>query len=307
MIEPDEELLHAYFDDTLDEARQAKLNRWLQADPANARRFADVARVHDGLRNLLARRASIETPAVSLAPQRFRGWRVAGAVASIAFLVLIAVWIAPVRLSAAAELDRLIEQSSVVRDRTYRIRNLDDLPETPDEKQPPIDGALLHVRHPDLYVLERRFPDGRLVVTGSDGERSWRVPPDRVVRVSRDPLRFRGPVPGNQHGIPFANLRSDLVQLRDAYDITPLEADAGGVKGLLAIKKSSDYRGPNRVELRYDPKSGVIHRMDFSGMPRARGGPDRVSVELVGERDLGPDFFRHESHHDADRRLIEED
>jgi hypothetical protein len=127
------------------------------------------------------------------------------------------------------------------------------------------------------------------------------------VRVSGDPLRFRGPVPGHQHGIPFADLRSDLVQLRDAYVVTRLGSDEAGKRGLLAIKKSTEYRGPNRVELWYDAATGVIHRMMFAGMPKARGGPDSVAVELLEQRELGNEFFRHQAHHAADRRVIEED
>ena len=215
-------------------------------------------------------------------------------------------WSSPTPVNAATELDHLIEKADT-RDRSYVIRNLDAQAEQPEDRRPLIDGATLQVRHPDQYVLTRRFPDGRLFVTGSDGERSWSVPPNGAVRVSGDPLRFRGPVPGNQHGIPFVNLRSDLVQLRDAYVVSPLGSDAAGKRGLLAVKKSAEYRGPNRVELWYDAKTGVIHRMVFAGMPKARGGPDSVSVELLEQRELGSDFFRHQTHHAADRRVIEED
>ena len=62
---------------------------------------------------------------------------------------------------------------------------------------------MLYVRNPDSYVLVRRFPDGRPFITGSDGERGWSVRPDGAVRVSGDPLRFRGPLPGNQYGIDY--------------------------------------------------------------------------------------------------------
>jgi len=86
-----------------------------------------------------------------------------------------------------------------------------------------------------------------------------------------------------------------------------LDAGGAGNRGLLAVKKSAEYRGPNRVELWYDPATGVIHRMVFAGMPKARGGPDSVAVELLEQRDLGGDFFRHQTHHAADRRVIEED
>jgi hypothetical protein len=209
-------------------------------------------------------------------------------------------------VNAAVELDRLIAAADTG-DRVYWISSLDPNPLPIEPRQAPIHAAALYVRAPDRYVLVRRFPDGREYPTGFDGERNWAAPPDGAVRLSRDPLRFRWPLPGHQHGIPFADLRSDLVQLRDAYAVTPLGANATGRRGLLAVKKSREYRGPNRVELWYDRGTGVIHRMQFEGLPKARGGPDSVSVELVEQRDLGPDFFNHESHHAPNRKLIEED
>lgn len=309
-------LVNGYLDGVLTEGEEGELNAWLKAAPENAAAFAEMVKLHDRLHAVLRTRAEIEPSAgekpVPARPAAVRrSWRrvslVGGLVALVAIAFAAAWWGNPQQASAATELDRLIEKADH-RDRSYVIRNLDPRPEPTDERHPPIDGAVLSVRHPDRYVLIRRFPDGRPFVTGSDGERSWAVPPGgATVRLSHDPMRFRGPVPGHQHGIPFVNLRSDLVQLRDAYVVSPLAPDVAGNRGLLAVKKSSDYRGPNRVELWYDPDTGVIHRMAFAGMPRARGGPDRVAVELVDQRDLGADYFKHQSHHAPDRRVVEED
>jgi hypothetical protein len=304
----------------LTDEQEGELNAWVKAAPENATAFADMVRFHDRLHNVIRAETTSATPGEPTAipaparddrPRQYwrRGALVSGLVAVVA-VMFVAVWSSnPPQASAATELDRLIDRATDAGDRSYVIRNLDARPEQPEERRPPIDGATLHVRRPDQYVLVRKFPDGRPFVTGSDGEKSWSVPPAGAgaVRVSGDPLRFRGPVPGHQHGIPFADLRSDLVQLRDAYIVTPLGSDAAGKRGLLAIKKSVEYRGPNRVELWYDPATGVIHRMVFAGMPKARGGPDSVSVELLEQRDLGGDFFRHQTHHAADRRVIEED
>lgn len=307
-------LIHGYFDGTLTENQEAELNAWVKAAPQNAAAFAEAARLHDHLHDVVRaglapsdERSDFWTPA---SPPR-RLWRrvgLAGAVAALVALAFLTLWGGgPASVNAATELNRLIEEASKAPDRSYIIHNLDAQPEVPEERRPPIDGAILCVRPPDQYVLIRKFPDGRPFVTGSDGERSWSVPPSGAVRVSADPLRFRGPVPGHQQGIPFANLRSDLVQLRDAYVVATLGTDAAGRRGLLAEKKSTAYRGPNRIELWYDTRTGVIERMVFDGMPQARGGPNRVAVELLEQRDLGADYFRHESHHGPDRRVIEED
>lgn len=305
MIDP-RTLIHGHLDGVLTADEDAALNEWVKATPENAAEFAEVVRLHDRLRSSFSTAAP---PRQATLPRR--RWRRVGWLTGLAALLLFGLfavwWLTPTPLTAAAELDRLIERSEAGGDRTYVIHTLDSTPEQFDDRRPPIDGATLHVRSPDRYVLVRKFPDAREFVTGCDGELSWSAPPSGAVRVSSDPLRFRGPLPGHQHGIPFVNLRSDLVQLRDAYTITPLPSDSVGRRGLLAEKKSAEFRGPRRVELWYDPASGVIQRMVFTGMPKARGGPDSVNVELTNQRDLPADFFHHTAHHTPDRRVIEED
>jgi hypothetical protein len=305
-------LVNGHLDGTLTQAQEAELNAWLLARPENAAEFAKAVRFHDHLHNVIqtltaTNEPKLEVPA-RLSTRSGRRFRWLGGIAAVAALIVCAIWLSETRqANAATELDLIIEKTPITGDRTYRIRSLDPNPAPTEPRQPPIDGALLSIRPPEQYVLIRHFPDGRPYVTGSDGERNWDIPPWAPVRVSRDPLRFRWPLPGHQHGVPFADLRSDLVQLRVAYDLSHLETDDNGWRGLQAIKKSPEHRGPKRVELWYDPSSGIIHRMVFHGLPKARGGPDSVAVELVEQRDLGESYFQHPSHHAADRRVIEED
>jgi hypothetical protein len=320
MKDPISSLVHRYLDGMLTESEEAELNSWVKLAPENASELADLVLFHDRLQGVLKSRCSVANVGNQFhTPHRSRSWLsfvrlpfgrftgfLSGLSAFIVFLLAVIWWDGAKRVSAATELNRLIE-SVATRDRSYFIRNLDQLPEQTGDRRPPIDGAELHVRYPDCYVLIRRFSSGEQFVTGSDGVQSWSIPPNGPVRVSADLLRFQGPIPGNQYGIPFVNLRSDLVQLRDAYVVSPLGVNPAGHRGLLAVKKSTDYRGPNRVELWYDSSSGVIHRMVFSGLPKARGGPDRVSVELLEQKELGVDFFRRESHHAANRRILEDD
>lgn len=312
------ELINGYFDGSLSESQRVELNAWLKATPANVAQFAEFACFHDHLRGCIQASNAFTAPAPQSAATHRTGrgirsrrlWPISvfSLVAVLVVALLFAYWPnSPVELSAAEELNRLIDQATDHRDRTYVIHNLDDKPEAIDERRPPLDGATLYVRFSEQYVLVRKFPDGRSFVTGCDGEHSWAIPPNGAVRVSGDLLRFRGPVPGHQHGIPFVDLRSDLVQLREAYNVSPLGVGAAGQRGLLAQKKSAEYRGPNRVELWYDANTGVIQRMVFAGLPKARGGPDRVAVELLEQRDLGDAFFQHKTHHNGDRRVVEED
>jgi hypothetical protein len=305
-------LVDGHLDGILTPDETARLNDWIRADPANALVFSRMVRMHSQLRDLAVQTTWVpDTPATPAKPRR-RWWRLPQACALVV-AVSMAAWLLFLQpVSAARELDRLIAANTVEAagiDRTYRIRNLDEVPEAIDPKRPPIDGATLQVRAPDNYVLVRLQPDGSRWTTGSDGETGWSVPPEGqgAVRVSRDPMRFRGPVPGHQSGIPFANLPADLAQLRVTYDLTLLSPSPEGWKGILARKRSTWDRGPREVEIRFDPKTGTIQRMTFQGMPKARGGPDKVRVELVGQNKVDTGYFGHDFHHATDRKVVVED
>jgi len=318
-----EDWMAQYLDGVLSMEDGKRLQDWIKQDPAHARRFASLVAFDNGLGDLIRSQGmsgqqgpDAVTRGGGITPSRASGgiktivgtWTWVGFATALLTLIALGWWWAnPAGLQAKDELQRLIDSPSLFRDRTYLLRTLDQVPEEVDEKRPPLDGAILHVRPPESYVLVRKFPDGRLFWTGSDGQISWSMPPRGVVRVSKDPMRFRGPLPGNQQGIPFVDLRGDLVQLREAYQLRRLGVDATGKRGIGARKRSTEFRGPNEVELWFDAETGVVHRMVFIGLPRAKGGPDRVSVDLVDIKDLGNEFFRHEAHLDGDRRVIEED
>ncbi len=307
-----ETLIDGHLDGNLTPDETALLNDWILADPANALAFGRRVRLHSQLRDL-AFQTTLEPENLATPPQPRRRWRrlpLAGALVVVVAMTAWALLLQPA--TAARELDRLIAANTAegaATDRTYRIRNLDAIPEAHDPKRPPIDGATLRVRAPDNYVLVRSQPDGSRWITGSDGETGWSVPPDGqgAVRVSRDSMRFRGPVPGHQTGIPFANLPADLAHLRITYDLTLLPGSPEGWKGLLARKRSTWDRGPREVEIRFDSRTGIVHKMTFHGMPKARGGPDSVMVELVGQESLDSAYFHHEFHHAANRKVVFED
>lgn len=297
--------------------QEAELNAWVKADSANAAIFVEWVTFDTRLAEHYRSASVIETSAVGLQTNvkplpvkhlirdkiKFAG----GIAASILVLLMVFSWRPSSRLNASTELDRLIAIEPDSADRSYRITNLDPYPEKAEVRRPPLDGAMLHVRQPNSYLLERRFADGSLFLTGCDGERSWALPPQGKVIVSRDLERFRGPLPGHQHGLPFVNLKSDLKQLREAYDLALLPEDQKkGQYGLVCIKKSHEYRGARQVLLWYDAKTGVIRKMQFEGLPQARGGPASVAVDLV-EQGRKPDrFYQHASHHDSNREVVEE-
>ena len=255
-----------------------------------------------------------------------RRFATAAVITTAALLFIAVVWrgIGDTPVSAAVvEVNRLIAANLSAPDRTYRIdveeqaaiskRELpDDAPERSRPAKPPIDRAVLHVRSSGLFVLIRQTADGQPFVTGSNGKISWAVKPDGSVRSSADLTRFHRDVPGHEHSMPLININVGLEQLREAYEVQlrPIQnpddpaAEPEPSRLIVAVRKPGN-RGPQRVEVTYSVRNGLIRQMRFVEMPY---GPERLTLRmtLVNEQPLAADFFNHESHHGSDRIVEEE-
>lgn len=310
-----DDLIHGYLDETLTASEHDELATQIKSDPQVARQLAEVACLHDRLRNLVSLDQDEQLPPVpkpaSAARRSVLSMVTAACVLLFVGLIFWKVGSTPA-IAAAAEMQRIIETNATLESRTYRISSLDssedeDLPVRGGQK-PPLDGALLHVRGSDEYVLERFFSDGTRFITGSDGQTAWAIPPRGRVRVSSDSERFRGAVPGQQHSIPFIDMRASLEQLADAYDLHVEQTIADdGTRQLDAVRRLDASGGPKEVTIWYDAESGVIQRMQLSRLPRNQGGPRSVVLELVEQRELDDEFFQHSSYHSPDREVIEDE
>jgi len=324
MTPPHEDLIAGYLDEWLGLEQEQLLELWIRESPEHAKQFAEAVLLHDRIRSeMLAMSVMGEVeeqkPQPLLAAWRRRSWRQrAVALMALACLFAFAVWMGwrntelPT-LAASDELARVIRASELATDRTYLITALAseyDLRAAPGprgDEQPPVDGALLHVRGSNQYVLIRFERNGEKFITGSNGQIAWAVPPRGRVRVSQDPTRFRGAVPGQQHAIPFIDMRGSLELLQQSYElILSSREPSGNSRCMIATRKEPASGGPKQVSLWYDSQTGVIHRMLLDRLPQARGGPRSVLLELVDQVDLGPTFFEPESHHDASRDVVEE-
>jgi anti-sigma factor RsiW len=323
-----QQLIHGYLDDTLSAEEHTAFEHWLQESPSHAQQFAAVAMLHDRLRSELA---LSELGAATAPPvehtRRSSPIRSIFALTTTACLLLLLVafvwqgFVANPVSAASAELERIISATAQSSDRTYEIaveevainrrsRERDAKPDRGRPPKPSLDGARLHVRGANQFVLERTTADGLPFVTGSNGQTSWAVRPDGPVRVSDDLTRFNRDVPGHEHAMPLNNIYDGLEQLRTAYDVQLLPIENGsddvkandGASRLLVAVKRRGVRGPTRVEITYSLQSGQIRQLRFIEMPY---GPERLTlrVTLVEERDLGPMFFDHTAHHAPDRAV----
>ena len=315
------DLIHGYLDETLTAEQQVELANWIKESPEHSRQFAEALLLHDRLRAEMLAGAVVENQHAVIANRSSseRLWvrRVIALSTALCLTLVLGLifWqsISSPVLAASDELQRIIQANEAALDRTYVLTALDEdidseaLPSTVRGAKPSVDGALLYVRGPNQYVLVRYFADRTEFITGSDGTTAWSIPPRGRVRVSSNATRFRGAVPGQQHAIPFIDMRNSLRQLQESYelDLSP-ETTPEGWRRMNATHRATATGGPKQVTLWYDAQSGVIHRMLLERLPQARGGPRNVLLELTDERDLGPAYFEHTSHHETNREVIED-
>ncbi|EMI55438.1 hypothetical protein [Rhodopirellula sallentina] len=224
--------------------------------------------------------------------------------------------------AAMASLERVVEVAAKPFDRTYKVHVVEEYPRDKrsrnrtksagDRKSPEqIDGATIHVRGADEYVMTVSLKTGETRTSGCDGQVSWAFRENGPVNISTDLNRFRGRMPGSQQDMPFLNIHANLSQLKLGYDVELANeqetADDGTLLSqLTCVRKSSDVRGPKQVEVWFDAGNGTVHKMLLDGLPRRRGGPKAVMLELVDLSDLPSDFFSHDAHHEPGRRVKHE-
>lgn len=129
------------------------------------------------------------------------------------------------------------------------------------------------------------------------------------MRVSNDPLRFRGALPGGRLDLPFIDPHADLSTLARSYHIVmqkPALAAGRPDARLIATRRADVRGGPKEIEIDFDPKTSLVRAIRLINLPQAQGGPRAVEFELIDDAQLSPDFFEHEYHHAKDRAVLEE-
>ena len=216
----------------------------------------------------------------------------------------------------------MLEAATKRLDRTYVVRLVEEYPRdkrprniTQDawDREAPeqIGGATIYVRGPDEYVMTVLLKTGVTRTSGCDGQLSWSFRENGPAHVSTDLNRFRGGMPGNQQDMPFVNIHANLSQLKVGYDVEladnpEMNADGTSLSHLTCVRKSIHVRGTKQVDIWFDAEDGTVHKMLLDGLPRGRGGPKSVMLELVDQSELALNFFSHESHHEPERKVKSE-
>ncbi len=241
--------------------------------------------------------------------------------AAAAAAVVLAAMLIPFTQSdpALATLDKMIAAADGAGDRTYSIHLRD--PGRRGRRRPPagagpagvhrkatLDGATLHFRGRDKFVLIRPSAPGRRVIDGFDGQQSWLVRPRKPVLVSDDPTRFRIPMPEELSAVLSLDVRATLKRLRDEYDIEHLDPDAlndgpdsPAWTHLRASRRDRGGRGPKVIKLWSHPETGLLRRIVFENVKvQSQRTPRHVIIDLVNQKSLPADWFTHDAHHPGD-------
>lgn len=261
-----------------------------------------------------------KTPAHAIIMRTRRWWWLSAAAAMIVGLFSLTLLLAPNNASALnqviAALDRSVDCSYVIK----VIDHGSDHPAPPIDQPdrgrfPPaafLDGARLYLRGTNQYLLEQYLPDHVIRLLGSNGQSSWSIRGDGPVRTSTDPYHFGAGVLAGKQKTPFLELRTQLEDLRQFYQLEQLKpvtdpTTSIQLAGLRGSRHTTAQGGPKEIELWFDARSGQIHRIQLSGLPREAGGPASIMLELTSTAPLPADFFQHQSHHDGSRPVESEE
>lgn len=302
-----------------DEADRAELLRLMTASADCRRRFADSAMLHgmlvsEGRSGSFAKDANtyfqrLEHPSAGLS-QQLRRYLLP--IAALLLISLFVVSVLPTRAGAA--LDQLIGQMDESHDRAYRIQVIeapqDASASHADRGRFPVanylDGATLWIRGEKEFLLRQSLPNGQVRMIGADGKQSWSIRGDEPLHLSKDPDRFSRAIFTKNGDIAFLDLRNQLHELKQRYQLSWTDRTSSELWKLSGTRNTIDQGGPREIEVWFDPRTQILHRMILRQLPRAHGGPRSIAIILQSSDPLPADWFQHLHHHEPERTIIEE-
>lgn len=242
---------------------------------------------------------------------RSRRWMLSVVAASIAVAIGLLSWpTAPA--SAAAIIEKAYQAARQATDREYRVTLDSDRSERGGAARIPRE-ATLHVRGGDRFLLTFMGPLGRENRIGRDGDEFWFAPPIGPVFVADSETVVGQWLERSSLDMPYLQLTTLLERMRDRYElirqpderIGETEAPSHHIIAHLRNDAESDHRPdlPATIELWTDCDTDVVRRLIVTrAAPASRLPVQRITFDLVNERDLPETHYRLETH--APRRPI---
>ena len=245
------------------------------------------------------------------------GWMLATCAALLLLFVLpvLPFWSQP---SAVATVERTLRVSQLDIPRHYQLQ-VDFLMESGNQRW--IEGDLyvkgsdhLAVRIPAILVPHLN------AWAGHNDEEAWVVPALGPVMVG-DQLAL-GKWLGSQSELstPYLHVSSLLSRMLDAYDLktvsdSQLPANVELPEALATANLQFDHikasrlrnreRLPAEIEVWIERETGVVYRLEANWeRDQVKRGRRRIVLQWLSDEELPEDWFKHETHHAARRRVI---
>ncbi|MFO0871072.1 MAG: hypothetical protein U0935_19280 [Pirellulales bacterium] len=219
-------------------------------------------------------------------------------------------WFPRTAPSALAMVEQLERAAAEPADRQYRVTIVPGAPLVAPRV------ATLYVRGGQRWVCDDPGPLGNRLISGSNGQQAWHVPPVGPVLQFDRPTLLPERLPSPPLDAQYLQLATIVQRLRDRYTLTrhsPAALADGGPRldRLTATRRgmatadppAPDPLAPETMDLWSDVGSGVVRRLElhWTSSP-LRLGPRTLTFELTGEQSL-PDEFYEPTYHAPGRTV----
>jgi len=172
-----------------------------------------------------------------------------------------------------------------------------------------VDGAERFVlRHPPILLL------GEVWIGGNERE-NWIAPTRGPILVGDEKMLQNWMADKKDLSTPFLHVTTILHRLSKGYDLEMLPDDGMAApnqpnttvscRRVRGVLRDATRGLPRTIDLWADRETGIARRLilDWELQP-GQFGRSNITVELVGRKELPPDWFEHSAHHDEGRPVL---
>jgi len=242
-----------------------------------------------------------------------RVWRWLSLAAAASLLLAVGLWwLADPSPRAFALVQQSLQWAAEARARQYSVTAVVHLPVVGRTEI----TAELYVDRAQRFALRRPAIPllGEVWIGGNEREK-WIVPPRGPILVGDAQMLQNWMADKNDLPTPYLHLTTvlhlmsqgyDLEMLPDTYLALPDQPDqivrCHRVRGVL---RDATWGPPSTIDLWADRDTGIVRRLilDWQLQP-GQFGRSKVSIELVGRKELPRDWFEHSAHHREGRPVL---
>jgi hypothetical protein len=172
-----------------------------------------------------------------------------------------------------------------------------------------VDGAdRFLLRHPSIPLL------GEVWIGGNERE-SWIAPTRGPILVGDETMLQQWMADKRDLSTPYLHVTTILHRMSKYYDLEMLPDDGVAApsqpdttvrcRRVRGVLRDTTRRLPRTIDLWADRDTGIARRLilDWELQP-GQFGRSKVALELVGCKELPPDWFEHSTHHDEARPIL---